>query len=296
MTNIHNSTLSSGNLYIGLPMWQHNHWSQSWFAHYPKSNTQLSLYAKECNTVEGNTTFYSLPNEASIRRWKDAVNKDFRFAFKFHQNITHVHQLQHCEEEVTQQLALLSPLRENLGVIMLQLPAAFGPNKLPVLANFLASLPKWLTVAVEVRHLEFFAKGDAEVALNQLLMGCGANRVIMDTRALFTGPCDSALLEDVRNKKPRVPVNVIATGNTPIVRFVGNDKDEDNIRCLRPWVKKVIQWQKEGKDVYFFCHRPDNKDAPWLAQQFIDLYNNAAPQTPFTDLSIKAQPEQNRLF
>ena len=51
-----------------------------------------------------------------------------------------------------------------------------------------------------------------------------------------------------------------------------------------------------GKDVYFFCHRPDNKDAPWLAQQFIDLYNNTTPSLVLNNLSIKSQPEQNSLF
>ncbi|WP_269916129.1 DUF72 domain-containing protein [Alteromonas sp. PRIM-21] len=299
---MHKSAISRGNLYIGLPMWQHSHWPSTWFANYPKSNNGLSLYAKECNTVEGNTTFYSLPHEDAVARWCDSVPDHFRFTFKFHQNITHVHQLQHCEEEVAQQLALLSPLKEKLGVVMLQLPASFGPEKLPVLDTFLANLPKKLNIAVEVRHLAFFAKGNEEKALNQLLIRHGVNRIIMDTRALFSGSLDAggadkrAMLEEVRQKKPRVPVNVIATGQTPIVRFVGNDIDDDNQRCLLPWVKKVKLWQSEGKDVYFFCHRPDNKDAPRLAQQFIDLYNAEEIAHRLDNLSIKNQPAQNDLF
>ncbi|GFD67998.1 hypothetical protein KUL118_20060 [Tenacibaculum sp. KUL118] len=197
---------------------------------------------------------------------------------------------------------MLSPLKEKLGAMMLQLPATFGPEKLSVLDTFLAALPQELNVAVEVRHLAFFAKGDEEKALNQLLIRHGANRIIMDTRALFTGSLDAgginrrAMLKEVREKKPRVPVNVIATGHTPIVRFVGNDVDDDNQRCLLPWVKKVKQWQSEGKDVYFFCHRPDNKDAPWLAQQFIDLYNRGEPFPVINNLAIRDQPAQNPLF
>ena len=302
MTNMHNSAISRGNLYIGLPMWQHSHWPSSWFANYPKSDNGLSLYAKECNTVEGNTTFYSLPNEDAVARWSESVPEGFRFTFKFHQNITHVHQLQYCDEEVAQQLSLLRPLREKLGLMMLQLPASFGPEKLSVLDTFLATLPQEINVAVEVRHLAFFAKGDEEKTLNQLLIRHGANRIIMDTRALFTGSLDAggtvrrAMLEEVRQKKPRVPVNVIATGNTPIVRFVGNDVDEDNRRCLLPWVKKVCQWQEEGKDVYFFCHRPDNKDAPWLAQQLIDIYNDYSSHYKLNNLALRHQPAQNALF
>ena len=94
---MHKSAISQGNLYIGLPMWQHSHWPSTWFANYPKSDNGLSLYAKECNTVEGNTTFYSLPHQDAVARWCDSVPDHFRFTFKFHQNITHVHQLQHCD-------------------------------------------------------------------------------------------------------------------------------------------------------------------------------------------------------
>jgi uncharacterized protein YecE (DUF72 family) len=296
MTNMHKSAISHGKIYIGLPMWQHSHWPQTWFANSVKTDSQLEVYAKECNTVEGNTTFYALPHEDAVLRWRDTVDKSFRFTFKFHQNITHLHQLQHCDDEVTSQLNLLAPLKDNLGLMMLQLPASFGPDKLHILDRFLASLPSWLTVGVEIRHLRFFAKGDEEKALNQLLIRHNANRIIMDTRALFSGDSDCATLEEVRGKKPRVPVNVIATGQRPVVRFVGNDSDTDNLRCLTPWAHKVIQWQQEGKDVYFFLHRPDNKDAPWLAQQFIDLYNKITPFDALPELAIKAQPEQDSLF
>ena len=66
--------------------------------------------------------------------------------------------------------------------------------------------------------------------------------------------------------------------------------------ALLPVRPQVKIWQSEGKDVYFFCHRPDNKDAPWLAQQFIDLYNNTTPSLVLNNLSSKTQPEQNSLF
>ena len=57
------------------------------FANSVKTDSQLEVYAKECNTVEGNTTFYALPHEDAVLRWRDTVDKSFRFTFKFHQNI-----------------------------------------------------------------------------------------------------------------------------------------------------------------------------------------------------------------
>jgi len=303
MTNIHNHTDTSltpsvplPEVYVGLPQWQHNHWPHSWFASYPKNDNQLSHYALECNTVEGNTTFYSLPHADTAARWEASVGEHFSFTFKFNQQITHVHQLQYCEDEVAAQLAALAPLQHKLGLMLLQLPASFGPQKSEILATFLAQLPANINVAVEVRHPAFFAKGEEEKTLNQLLITHDANRVIMDTRALFTGPCHNDILKEVREKKPKVPVNVIATGRFPTVRFVGNDTSSDNAACLRPWVSKIHEWRTEGKRPYFFCHRPDNKDAPWLAQQFIDMYNQQYPDAALPNLSIKKHPSQNALF
>ena len=48
----------------------------------------------------------------------------------------------------------------------LQLPATFGPRDLPALWPFLDGLPRDFTYGVEVRHPEFFAKGEVEKALN----------------------------------------------------------------------------------------------------------------------------------
>ncbi len=283
-------------VYLGLPMWQHPWWPANWFQRSEARHQQLRFYSRHLNSVEGNTTFYSLPHEDAVHRWNDATDDTFSFTFKFNQLISHEKKLIHCEQDAAQQLHLLSPLKQKLGVVMLQLPASFGPAELPLLADFLRALPRTTQYAVEVRHPAFFAKGDAERALNHLLIQQHVNRVIMDTRALFSGPATSDIVADVRQKKPRVPVNVIATGAAPVVRFVGNDNEQDNARCLTPWVSKIHQWRTEGRTPYLFIHRPDNKDAPWLAQQFVNLYNQRHPAHALADIVIHHAPDQNTLF
>jgi Uncharacterized conserved protein len=88
MTNMNNTATNMANaqqnlppVFIGLPMWQHSHWPNSWFASFPKAQSQLIHYANECNTVEGNTTFYSLPDADAVARWADSVPSHFSFAF-----------------------------------------------------------------------------------------------------------------------------------------------------------------------------------------------------------------------
>ena len=297
MTKMPDSSLSAASLptvRIGLPIWQDKYWQSTWLGLPPAS--QLTAYAAQLNSVEGNTTFYSLPDEKTLSRWAESVDDDFRFTFKFNQAISHEAGLNHCRELVAQQLERMSVLGAKLGVMLLQLPARFGPDSLPLLDRFLVDVPDDVEVAVEVRHLAFFAKGDDERQFNQLLLKHRTNRMIMDTRALFSGPSDSALTGEVRTKKPRVPVNVVATGDTPVVRFVGNNSSEDNARCLVPWVKKCHQWREEGRMPYFFFHRPDNKDAPWLAAQFITLYNQRYPAHALPELNLVDIPAQSDLF
>lgn len=283
-------------VYMGLPMWQHAYWPANWFMDPQARQQGLHFYAKQLNSVEGNTTFYALPGSDSVARWQAATPDDFSFTFKFHQSISHERGLVNTVDLVHQQLALLAPLEKKLGVMMLQLPASFDARKLPLLEAFLASLPKPLHYAVEVRNPAFFAKGEVEIALNQLLIEHSANRVIMDTRGLFTGPSDGPVMDEVRTKKPRVPVNVIATGERPVVRFVGGNDDTVNQNCLQPWVKKCHAWRTQGLSPYLFFHRPDNKDAPWLAHQFISLYNQAFPEHALAVLSFTSQPAQDSLF
>ncbi|MEW9798083.1 DUF72 domain-containing protein [Alteromonas sp. CYL-A6] len=294
MTKMHEPSAALPAVYIGLPMWQHPDWPACWFG--GNQSAQLARYARQMNSVEGNTMFYSLPSAATLSQWSEAVGESFLFTFKFHQAISHHKALIHCEDEIAQQLNLLAPMYHQVGVMLLQLPAQFGPDNLPALAGFLNHLPDDLHVAVEVRHLAFFMKGDEERALNRLLAEHGANRIIMDTRALFSGRSDSALTAEVRTKKPRVPVNVIATGSRPVVRFVGNNNDNDNLRCLSPWIDKIHQWRCEGRTPFIFFHRPDNRDAPWLADQFIRQYNSAYPTAALPALTFPQQPDQSALF
>ncbi|GEA10323.1 DUF72 domain-containing protein [Alteromonas sp. KUL49] len=294
-SNNNESTPELPAVFMGLPMWQHASWPNTWLIDCKSSKNQLEHYAKELNSIEGNTSFYALPSDETLEKWQAMVPAHFAFTCKIHKDISH-NKLQFNEELLATQLRGLEKIKANLGQAILQLPAQFSPTDLPALDRFLRILPSWLDIAVEVRHLAFFEKGDAEIAFNQLLIEHSANRVVMDTRALFTGPDTSAMVTEVRGKKPRVPVNVIATGNKPMVRFVGNDNDEDNLACLRPWIKKIHAWRCEGKQPFMFFHRPDNKDAPWLAQQFINAYNVSYPEAALPELSIGSEPDQGALF
>lgn len=292
-------------VYLGLPVWQHASWPTCWFDNSKSRTNQLEHYAKYFNSIEGNTTFYSTPSIENLKRWHDSVPDDFRFTFKLHQSISHQARLQHVAEQLEAQLMLLSSLGEKLGLVMLQLPTSFGPDSMALLeqfvnefanefvSKFVDKYAKRYPLAIEVRHPGFFDKQDAEIQFNRLLVQHQVNRIMMDTRALNCGPETSDILVETRRKKPSLPLHVIATSNHPVVRFVGNDNEQDNALHLTPWVHKIHQWRQQGKTPYMFLHRPDNKDAPWLAAQFIDMYNRAYPDAVLPSVTFPTKAQQS---
>ena len=175
-------------LYLGLPQWSHPAWPGQLLGVGARPAEHLAHYARVFNTVEGNTTFYASPTPDTVRRWADAVPPQFRFSFKFPKEISHQSDLVSAGKQVADFITLLGPLHGQLGLLKLQLPARFGPAGLPRLAAFFEGLPPNFTYALEVRHPDFFAKGEAERALNRLLMDKGINRIMLDSRPLFSVP------------------------------------------------------------------------------------------------------------
>ena len=254
-------------LYLGLPQWSHPAWPGQLLGVGARPAKHLAHYARVFNTVEGNTTFYASPTPDTVRRWADAVPPQFRFSFKFPKEISHQSDLVSAGKQVADFIALLAPLHGQLGLLKLQLPARFGPAGLPRLAAFFEGLPPDFTYALEVRHPDFFAKGEAERALNRLLMDKGINRIMLDSRPLFSVPATTPALVDAQGKKPRLPVHLLATANSPVVRLIGLPNPEDNHPFLPSWLPRWQQWLAEGKDLYLFIHTADNARAPELARQ-----------------------------
>lgn len=281
-------------LYLGCPQWGSTHWKGRVLSSDCKTNQMLGQYAQIFNSVEGNTTFYADPSADSIQRWQAAVPNDFKFTFKLAKRFTHDMALVNCQAQFTEWLRLFEPLFERTGSIMVQLPRSFSPSELPTLSHFIQQLPKELSFSVEIRHPAFFKKDDHEKRLNQLLIAHDVDRIMMDTRPLFSEAPNSPAIIDAQQKKPRLPVHVIATASQPIVRFVGCSTLTANRQFYQPWLKKIKQWLAEGKSPYVFFHTADNFDAPFLARQFIeDLQIDHRVLAPFP---YEKEAHQSSLF
>ncbi len=269
-------------LRLGLTMWSHNNWQQSFYGSGTKPAERLEKYAQVFHTVEGNTTFYATPSITTVQNWKSATNDDFRFTFKLPKAITHQQMLKGSQAQLKEFMQIMAPLHDRIGQWTIQLPAAFGPEHLDALKQFCALFPPSFPIGVEVRHPAFFAKGDAERALNQWLMECGYDRIIMDSRPVFAAKPDNEAIIDAQMKKPKVPVHAIATASHPMIRFIGHPEEQQNYDFFVPWLSKLPQWIAEGKQPYVMIHTADNIIAPELAA---NIYKNLQKYVALPDLA-----------
>ncbi|MBS0895669.1 DUF72 domain-containing protein [Pantoea dispersa] len=271
-------------LRIGLPQWQHANWKILGIE-------TLADYARLFGCVEGNTTLYALPKPEVVQRWYDMTDDAFRFCFKFPDTISHKAALKNCDELVNEFLRLLDPLSQRIGQYWLQLPAAFSPAQLTDLWAFLDRLPRSFHYGVEVRHAAFFAKGEAERALNRGLHQRGVNRVILDSRPVHASASLSPAAVHARAQKPRVPTHAVRTAGQPMVRFIGSDSVAESLPLFDVWQQKLADWQHDS-DPLLFLHTPDMGAVfPMLQALWPQLQQLEPTLRPLPDW-----PQQSSLF
>lgn len=262
-------------------MWANEQWRGNLFDNRCTPSDFLAQYSQYFNAVEGNTTFYANPSPATILRWSAQAAAGFRFTLKVPKLISHSLRAQERADTLSQWLDLLQPLRTQIGLCHLQLPAQYLVTEDADFVPLLQQLRAFSPVAIEVRHPALFTKGAAEQQFHQILRHTDCERVILDSRALFSQVATSAALQDAQQKKPRLPVHVCAIGSAPMFRFIGVSDLAANRAYYQPWLHKMAQWLAEGRIPYAFFHTEDNISAPLLARQFaIELFELCGAEHP----------------
>lgn len=279
--------------YIGSPLWSNKEWVGNFFPPHTQQSDFLRLYSRRLTTVEGNTTFYALPSEETIARWRQETPPEFRFCPKISRDISRAPQLDGCAKETLFFTERMRGLGERLGPMFLQLPPSFAPTHLSQLQAFLDFWPPDLRLAVEVRHPAFFTEPHTS-ALNTLLRQYNVARVIMDSRPIRIGPAEEQQILQARERKPNLPVEVTTTTDFTFVRYIGHPRMEVNRPLLESWAQQMGQWLKQGITLYVFCHCPYEIHSPEICHalhQQVSSFSRLPPLPGQAD-----QPQQARLF
>lgn len=282
--------------HLGCTVWSLKEWVGTFFTDDARQDDFLRQYASVFNTVEGNTTFYRMPEPATVQKWKEQTPDGFKFCFKFHRSITHYKQLSDTDEDIRAFLGRFSEMHSRLGPFMIQLPPGFSPEQLGRLESTLAMLPAEYSYAVEVRHEDFYDHGKQEHRLNRLLESYNVDRVVFDTRKLHAMKSQDPTIREAQRKKPKSPVRFETTGSRPFVRFVGANDPLNNETYLKEWAIIVADWIKEGLHPYIFTHAPDKSKQPPIARSFHQMLSELININPMPAWPVEGQNEQLDLF
>jgi uncharacterized protein YecE (DUF72 family) len=266
------------NFWLGCALWGYKEWVGDLFPAGSRPANFLKLYGERFTAVEGNTTFYSVPDAKTIARWATETPPGFQFCPKFPKFVTHTGKLQPAIPAALQFIEQMQGLGDRLGPLFVQLPPGYSPTQWDDLALFLEALAtSEVEIALEVRHLDWF-KAPHRDRLQDLLTCLHIGRVLLDTRPIYEVPDDPQLAAE--RKKPRVPVEFSITAPFSLIRYISHPTWDMNQPFLQDWIPVVDHALQTGTRVYFFVHCPVEERSPANARAIQQLFERRGVNLP----------------
>ena len=145
-------------LYLGTSSWSSGDWEGVFYPKGTPAAARLSHYATRFRTVEVDATFYRIPSEALVRKWRGDLPEGFFFSAKAPRVITHDKGLVDAGEDLSAFLRAMDQMGDRLGPILFQFPyfkKGSGTSEelfLERLGRFLPLLPSGYRFALEIRN------------------------------------------------------------------------------------------------------------------------------------------------
>jgi uncharacterized protein YecE (DUF72 family) len=151
-------------LYVGTSGWAYPEWKGTFYPPRLPQSRFLEHYAQTLTSCEVNATFYRVQAPKAMKAWAGAVPASFRFTVKGHRRLTYRKQLVPNDAErtfVAEFVDSLTPLGEQLGCLMLQLPP-FIERDDAGLDSLLELLPPDLRFSCEFQHESWWTSAVAD--------------------------------------------------------------------------------------------------------------------------------------
>jgi uncharacterized protein YecE (DUF72 family) len=287
--------MTASNFFLGCAVWAYKGWLGDLYPPESRPADFLRLYSRRFTAVEGNTTFYAIPDQNTIARWVAETPPGFAFCPKLPRELTHQRLLQPSIPSALRFLERMQGLGDRLGPIFVQLPPHYGPELLNDLTAFLSAWPcSEAPLALEVRHPDWFHEPHTST-LTVTLERLGVGRVLLDSRPIYDGPDGPRVSRERR--KPKLPLQPSVTASFSLVRFISHPHREFNQSFFAEWEGYIARWLRQGTRIYFFVHCPVEAQSPGTAcafQQLLEQHGVPVPPLPWNGL--RSGPAQPSLF
>jgi uncharacterized protein YecE (DUF72 family) len=214
---------------IGCSGWLYRHWRGDFYPAGLRQKDEFAYYAERFDTAEINASFYRLPSEATVARWREQAPPGFLYAWKASRYLTHNKKLKEPEDSLALILGRMAPLGPAHGPVLYQLPPMLRLDY-DRLAYFLDRLPSDRRHTIEFRHPSWYA-----ARIFDLLAGHDVALCLSDHHHAPTPWEATAGWIYVR-------------GHGPDGRYAGRYRQEQ----LANWAARIEGWASEGRDV--FCY------------------------------------------
>lgn len=262
-------TVQGRDIRIGTSGWIYREWRG---AFYPQALNQakwLGHYAGVFSASEVNATFYRLPTQAAVARWREATPPDFEFAWKASRFITHMKRLKDAEPSIARVYAPMRALGAKLGPALFQLPPQMSCD-LPRLRDFLALLPVGRRHVIEFRHPSWYADAVLQVLADH----------------------DAALCISDHHHAPAPWVAtasfVYLRGHGPGGRYRGSYPQA----ALDRWADYLSTWRAEGRAGYAFFDNDIGCAAPGDALRLIRLLDEDKDHCAIAEEAGRSDPRE----
>ena len=227
-------------IHVGTSGWSYDHWDGVLYPSGTPSRDRLARYTEHFGTVELNASFYRWPREASFASWRGRLPDGFQLSVKAPRGLTHAKKLYAPEVWVERIASCWHELGPARAVLLVQLAPSQARDDAR-LDYFLSRLPRWVRVAVELRHPSW----DHE-DVYRLLERQGAAYCVMS---------GAHLLCILRSTAPFVYVRLHGPDREHL--YGGSYPEED----LRWWAQRLQEWERDGKDVYVYFNNDGGGNA-----------------------------------
>ncbi len=225
----------------------------------------LSFYMTKFKTVELNVTFYRLLKKEAFERWYKETPPDFSFCLKGSRFISHVKKLKDVELPLSTFFNATAPLLEKLDVILWQLP----PN-----------------LKLNMKNLEDFVENLKQYPVRHVFEFRHKSWLIKKVYNLLSSANIAVCMADWPEFINELPV----TADFVYIRRHGEDGNyatNYSTDQLTEDAKKIKEYMKLGKDVYYYFNNDSFAYAPKNALELIAILERTIPKS----LTMSSEPK-----
>jgi uncharacterized protein YecE (DUF72 family) len=227
------ATPAHGRFRSGTSGFAYASWAPRFYPAGVRPDGRLAAYAARLDACELNNTFYRRPSRAQLRRWREAVPPDFRFAVKA-QRGSSMRVLRGDAGAIDWLTEGLEELGPALGSVLFRVPGELRRDD-AALAAMLERWPRSIPLALELQDASWHV--DETFAV---LRAAGA--------ALCATDVDGLPPPDLRVTAPRLYVRLRRAAYDPA--------------GLDAWAARFVPFLEAGLDVYAFLrHDEDGSSA-----------------------------------